>query len=99
MLVVREVMYCKPGKVRSMVQKFIAMNKLSDKFGMPKMRIMTDVSAERYWTVVAEMEVESMDAFAKMMQDTPNAKEFEEIMKDYHELVDYGRREIYNLEG
>jgi hypothetical protein len=34
-----------------------------------------------------------------MMQDTPNAKEFEEIMKDYHELVDYGRREIYNLEG
>jgi hypothetical protein len=82
-----------------MVQKFIAMNKLSDKVGMPKMRIMTDVSAERYWTVVAEMEVESMDAFAKMMQDTPNAKEFEEIMKDYHELVDYGRREIYNLEG
>jgi hypothetical protein len=66
---------------------------------MPKMRIMTDVAAERYWTVVAEMEVESMEAFARMMQDAPNAKEFEEIMKDYHELVDHGRREIYNLEG
>ena len=35
----------------------------------------------------------------KMMQEAPNAKEFEEIMKDYHELVDHGRREIYNLEG
>ena len=99
MLVVREIMFCKPGKVRAMVQKFTAMNKLSDKFGMPKMRIMTDLSAERYWTVVAEMEVESLEAFAKMMQDGPGSKEFEDIMKDYHELVDYGRREIYNLEG
>ena len=99
MLVIREIMYCKPGKVRPMVQKFVAMNKLSEAAKMPKMRIMTDVAAERYWTVVAEMEVESMEAFAKMMQDTPNAKEFEEIMKDYHELVDHGRREIYNVEG
>ena len=99
MLLIREVMYCKPGKVRPMVQKFVAMNKLSEAAKMPKMRIMTDVAAERYWTVVAEMEVESMEAFAKMMQDTPNAKEFEEIMKDYHELVDHGRREIYNVEG
>lgn len=99
MLLIREVMYCKPGKVRPMVQKFVAMNKLSETAKMPKMRIMTDVAAERYWTVVAEMEVESMEAFAKMMQDAPNAKEFDEIMKDYHELVDHGRREIYNLEG
>jgi hypothetical protein len=26
-------------------------------------------------------------------------KELEKIMKDYHELVEYGRREIYKLEG
>ena len=100
MLVIREIMYCKPGKVRKMVEKFVAMNKLSDKAGMPKMRIMTDVSAERYWTVVAEMEVESMDKFMNMMQQAgPEMKEMEEIMKDYHDLVDHGKREIYNLEG
>ena len=75
MLLIREIMYCKPGKVRSMVQKFVAMNKLSETAKMPKMRIMTDVAAERYWTVVAEMEVESMEAFAKMMQEAPNAKD------------------------
>src|SRR5688572_6575974 len=100
MLLIREVMYCKPGKVRPMVEKFLAMNKLGAKKGWPKMRVMTDVSAERYWTIVSEMEVESMEAFMKMMQDPgDDAKEFETIMKGYHDLVDYGRREIYNIEG
>ncbi|HVM42579.1 MAG TPA: hypothetical protein VMT77_03685, partial [Gemmatimonadales bacterium] len=67
MLLIREVMYCKPGKVRALVDKFLAMNKLSAKAGMPKMRVMTDVCAEQYWTLVAEMEVASMADFEKMM--------------------------------
>jgi hypothetical protein len=103
MLLIREVMYCKPGKVRPMVEKFLAMSKLSAKSGMPPMRIMTDVAAERYWTVVAEMEVPSLQAFEEMMQGQgqkpEDAKEFEKIMKDYHDLVEYGRREIYKIEG
>jgi hypothetical protein len=100
MLLIREVMHCKPGKVRAMVEKFVAMNRLGEKSGMPKMRIMTDFSAERYWTVVAEMEVESMEAFMAMMNDTSgDAAEMEEIMKGYHDLVDQGRREIYTIEG
>jgi hypothetical protein len=99
MLLIREIMYCKPGKVRPLVEKFIAMNKLGVTKGMPKMRVMTDVAAERYWTVVSEMEVESMDAFMAMMQNPDDAKEFDAIMKGYHDLVDHGRREIYNLEG
>ena len=101
MLLIRDIMYCKPGKVRPMVEKFVAMSKLGAKSGMPTMRVMTDVSAERYWTVVSEMEVESMEAFMKMMQDTSNAnaKEMEAIMQGYHDLVDYGRREVYNIEG
>ena len=45
MLLIRDIMYCKPGKVRPMVEKFVAMSKLSEKMGMPKMRIITDVSA------------------------------------------------------
>jgi len=99
MLLIRDIMYCKPGKVRAMVEKFTAISKLSETKGMPKMRIMTDVSAERYWTVVSEMEVESMASFMAMMQDPDDAKEFEAIMKGYHDLVDHGRREIYNIEG
>jgi hypothetical protein len=99
MLVIREIMYCKPGKVRPMVEKFLAMSKLGGKHGMPKMRVMTDVATDRYWTVIAEMEVESMAAFETMMKDTTGAAEFEQIMKGYHDLIDHGRREIYTLEG
>ena len=103
MLLVRDIMYCKPGKVRPLVEKFLAMSKLSAKIGMGKMRIMTDLSAERYWTVVSEMEVASLKAFEEMFQgqgaSEQDMKEFENIMKGYHDLVDEGRREIYKIEG
>jgi len=36
MLLIREIMYCKPGKVRPLVEKFLAMAKLSAKVGMPR---------------------------------------------------------------
>ena len=103
MLLVREIMYCKPGKVRPMVEKFIAMNKLGTKAGMPKMRVMTDFCGERYWTIVAEIEVASVDEFERMMQGTGQSaedqKEMERLMQGYHDLVDHGRREIYKIEG
>ena len=103
MLLVREIMYCKPGKVRPMVEKFIAMDKMGSKAGMPKMRVMTDFCGERYWTIVAEMEVSSVDEFERMMQGTGQSpedmKEMERLMEGYHDLVDYGRREIYKIEG
>ena len=103
MYLIRDIMYCKPGKVRSMVEKFTAMSKFSEKLGMPKMKIMTDMCAEQYWTVVSEMEVPSLQAFETMMSIPPGSaddmKKFEEIMKGYHDLVDRGRREIYKLEG
>ena len=103
MYLVREIMYCKPGKVRPLVEKFTAMAKLSEKTGMPKMRIMTDFAADRYWMLVAEMEVESVAAFERMMSEPPtneeDAKEFEKIMKGYHDLVESGKREIYKIEA
>ena len=103
MFMVREIMYCKPGKVRPMVEKFTAMSKLSEKLGMPRMKIMTDFCAEQFWTVVAEMEVADIGAFEKMMSNPPGSpgdmKKFEEIMTGYHDLIDHGRRETYRIEG
>jgi hypothetical protein len=75
MYLIREIFYCKPGKVRPMVDKFLTMSKLGEKVGMPRMRIMTDFCAERYWTVVAEMEVPDISAFEKMMSSPPAAAE------------------------
>ena len=102
MYLVREIMYCKPGKVRPLVEKFLAMNPLMSKLGLPTMRVMTDVSGERYWTLVAEVEVPSLQAIEQMQspQGSPDdMKEFERIMTGYHDLVDHGRREVYKIEG
>jgi hypothetical protein len=98
MLMIRDIMYCKPGKVRPMVDKFRALAKLVEQSGTAKMRVLTDLSAERYWTVVSEVEVASFEAFMSMGQSADEAKAFEEIMKGYHEFVDSGRREIYTIE-
>jgi hypothetical protein len=59
---------------------------------------MTDVSAERYWTVVTEIEVESLEKYAETTRKSMELKEFQEAMKGYHDLVDHGRREIYSIE-
>lgn len=103
MYLVREIMYCKPGKVRPLLEKFRAMNALSEKVGMPRMRILTDFAAERYWTLVGEMEVASVQAFEDMMNNPQGSaddmKEFEKIMDGYHDLVEWGKREIYKIEG
>ncbi len=89
-----------------MVEKFLAMSKLNVKLGMPPMRVMTDFCGDQYWTIVAEWEVSDLAAFEKMMAAPPQGsmeeadmKQFEEIMKGYHDLIDHGKREIYKIES
>jgi hypothetical protein len=99
MYLVRDIMYCKPGKARAMVEKFQTLARLSGQMGFGQMRVMTDVSAERYWTVVSEMEVPSLEAYAETSRKSMQMKEFQEAMQGYHDLVEQGRREIYMLES
>ena len=98
MFLVRDIMYCKPAKARPMVEKFLALSKLTAKMGFGSMRVMTDVSAERYWTVVSEMEVPNLEEYTEMSRKSMEIKEFQEVMKGYHDLIDHGRREIYQIE-
>jgi hypothetical protein len=90
--------YCKPGQARPMVPKSLTLSKLRQKMGWGSIRVTTDVTAERYWTVVAEMEVESIDKHAELARNSMGMKEFQDAMAGYHDLVDHGRREIYNIE-
>lgn len=99
MFLVRDIMYCKPGQVRPTVDKFLALAKLLRDKGQGDMRVMTDVVGEQYWTLVAETEVDSLDAYVSMGPNEEDASEFEAIMEGYHDLVDHGRREVYKLEG
>jgi hypothetical protein len=98
MFLVRDIMYCKPGQARPMVQKFLALSKLIEGMGWGPLRVTTDFSAERYWTVVAEMEVESIEKHSELARASMEKKEFQDAMKGYHDLIDHGRREIYTIE-
>ncbi|HEY2954868.1 MAG TPA: hypothetical protein VGK89_06435 [Candidatus Eisenbacteria bacterium] len=102
MLLVREIMYCKPGKVRPMVEKSLTMARMMEKSGLGKCRVMTDFVGERYWTAIMEFEVKDMKSFDDMMAGTgmsaADNKEMENVMKGYHDLVEYGKREIYKIE-
>lgn len=82
------------------MQKFLVVSKAARKPGMESMRVMTDVAGERFWTVVAEIEVEveSLEKFAEASRSM-DVPEVQEAMKGYHDLVDHGRREIYTLES
>ena len=98
MYVIREIMECKPGKVRDMVTRFKSLNALAPKMGIKPFRIYTDISGKPFWTVVAETEANSLDEFFAMMDKTMANEEAGRIMAGYHDLVQVGRREIYRAE-
>ena len=100
MLLIRDVYHCRPGQVKQLKEKFLAMSKLMERHGLGRMRVLTDVSGERFWTLVSEYEVEDLGTFMSMDKMDPEVgKEFEAAMKGYHDFVDHGRREIFTIEG
>jgi hypothetical protein len=99
MFLIREVMQCRPGKVRDMVNKFKGLNAVAQRLGYQPFRLFTDVSGEPFWTVVAESEVRSLGDFLEMEEKVMADDEARQAMAGYHELVQNGRREIYRVEG
>ena len=99
MYVIREVLHCQPGKVRPMVDKFRGISAALKEMGQEPLRLLTDVSAERFWTIVAEARVEKVDDFFALEQKLIAKERLRETMADYHDLVESGRREIYRVES
>ena len=99
MYIVREVLSCKPGKVRPLVDKFRALSAAVQETGRPPIRLLTDVSGERFWTLIAEVSVETVDEFFAMEQSLMGKESVQKAMSGYHELVERGRREIYRVES
>ena len=60
MYVIREVLSCKPGKVRQMVEKFRGISAVLKEMGQEPLRVLTDVTGEPYWTIIAEASVEKI---------------------------------------
>jgi hypothetical protein len=99
MYVIREVLNCKPGKVRQMVGKFKQISMVLEEMGHEPMRLLTDVTGEPFWTIVAEARVETIDDFFAMERTLMANETLQKTMADYHELVAGGRREIYRIES
>ena len=99
MYVVREVLHCKPGKVRPMVEKFKAISRALTELGHEPLRLLTDVSGGPFWTIVAEARVDSMDQFFSLEQQLMAQEALQKAMADYHGLVESGRREVYRIES
>lgn len=99
MYVVREVLHCKPGKVRQMVEKFKVISRVLAELGHEPLRLLTDVAGEPYWTVVAEAKVETIDQFFSVEQQLMANETLRTAMADYHDLVESGRREVYRIES
>jgi hypothetical protein len=100
MFMFREILNCKPGKVRPMVEKLQVISAVAREMGSAvSARTFTDVSGEPFWTVVTEIEVETLDAFFEMEKKMMTNPTVGKAMADYHDLVVSGRREILRLEG
>ena len=99
MYVIREVLNCKPGKVRQMLEKFRSISAVLKDMGQEPMRLLTDVTGEPYWTIIAEAKVEKIDDFFTMEHTLMTNETLQKTMADYHELVAGGRREIYRIES
>jgi len=99
MYIIREVMRCKPGKVRDMVNKFKGLSGIMQKMGLNGFRVLTDVSGEPFWTVIAEIEVDNLNDFVALEEKVMANDDARKLMGGYHELVDSGRREIFKAES
>jgi hypothetical protein len=99
MYVIREVLHCKPGKVRQMADKFRAISHALQEMGHEPMRLLTDVTGEPFWTIVAEAKVEKIDDFFAVEQKLTANENVAKAMADYHDLVESGRREILRIES
>ena len=99
MYLIREILNCKPGKVRQMVEKVRSISTVLKDMGQEPLRVLTDVTGEPYWTVVSEARVEKIDDFFAMEQTLAANETLRKTMADYHDLVAGGRREIYRIES
>ena len=96
MYLIRDTFQCKPGKAKELVQKFKDAKPFMEEQKFKNVRLMTD-AVSNYWTVVLEMEVDSLVVFEDRRGFT-SKPEVQEIMKDYMTLVEGGKREIFNIE-
>jgi len=99
MFLVREVFHCRPGKAGEVAKRFKQIEPVMHEMGFKgAQRVLTDMSGERYWTVVSEVEVDAVETYLDMTRKTMTDPRIQKVMQGYHDLVESGKREIYKIE-
>jgi|SRR5439155_22710374 len=99
MYLIREIMHCKPGKANELVKRFKQMEPFMREAGIKEVpRVMTDMSGERFWTVVSEQTVDTLEQYLQLTRQTMTDPRVQKIMQGYHDFVESGSREIYKVE-
>ena len=98
MFIIREVVQCKPGMVKPLLERFRAISTALRDMEREPLRLLTDVTGGPFWTLVAEATVERIDDFFALEQRLMANEALRKTMADYHDFVDGGRREIFRLE-
>jgi heme-degrading monooxygenase HmoA len=93
MFVVRNVFKCKPGQAKNLIERFQkAMSLMED----ANQRVLVDHVAD-FWTVVFEIEVESMAAFEEQFKQHSERADVQEVMSGYMDSVESGYREVFRI--
>ena len=99
MYVIREVLRCKPGKVKELLERFRVISAALREMDHQPLRLLTDAAGGPFWTLVAEGMVEKIEDFFAAEEALRANAAVRTAMADYHELVDSGRREVFRLES
>jgi hypothetical protein len=97
MYFVREVFQAKVGKAGQLVKLFKEFDRHTRGRNFKKGKILSDLSG-KYWTVVYEREVKSIDKLAIETRRISKDPKLKALFKNYHDLVDGGHRELYKIE-
>ena len=95
MIVIRNVFQAKFGKADELVALF---KEMKDLMPVAQSRILTDVAGP-FFTVVMELEVESLSEWEQTLAETFGSEEFEEAFAKTVPLTESGRREIYAIQA
>ncbi len=98
MLVARQVFRAKYGRGDELVAIFKELNTRMQEEGgtAPRFRILTDISGP-FFTVVSEIEVESLAAWEGRFRESMNRPWMGEWFSRMMPLVESGSREFYNI--
>lgn len=99
MYLVREVLQCKPGKVRELTDKFKAVNGLMEEMGVEPFRLYTDYSGAPFWTLVVQREYETVEESLELEARVFGTDAAKAVMTGYHDLLVEGQREIYRVQS